>query len=88
MRRHAVTARGVSVSFLMDELRQFEGALGALVESKDGHGGAFTDDHMESATRLYTKIRTAILIATEGNALRRETREHLTYDCDSDSSGR
>lgn len=82
MRRHAVTARGVTVSFLMDELREYGDALGALVESKDEIGTVFTDAHMESVARLFTKIRTAILIATEGETLRRETRERLTYDCD------
>ena len=81
MRRHTVAARGVTVSFLMDELRSYGDALDALVSSKDGMG-EFTDAHMESVTGLYTKIRTAILIATEGETLRRETRERLTYDCD------
>ena len=83
MRRHDVTARGVTVSFLMDELTMYDDALDALVASKDGMG-EFTDAHMESVTSLYTKIRTAILIATEGQSLRRETRERLTYDCDLD----
>jgi len=83
MRRHTVAARGVTVSFLMDELRSYDDALDALVCSKDGMG-EFTDAHMESVTSLYTKIRTAILIATEGQSLRRETRERLTYDCDLD----
>jgi hypothetical protein len=84
MRRHVVTARGVTVSFLMDELAKYDDALGALVESKDGLG-EFTDTHMETVTSLYTKIRTAILVATEGETLRRETRERLTYDCDLDA---
>lgn len=81
MRRNVITARGVTISFLMDELEKFGDALGALVDSKDGHG-EFTDDHMESVTRLYSQIRTAVLLATEGDALRRETRERLLAERD------
>lgn len=85
MRRHVVTARGVTVSFLMDELREYGDALSALVESKDGLGGDLTDSHVESLASLFTKIRTAVLVATEGAALRRETLERRTYDCDPDA---
>lgn len=84
MRRVVTSARGVTISFLMDELREFGDALGALVDSKD-HDTGFSDDHMESLATLFTKIRTAILIATEGETLRRETRERLTCDCDTDA---
>ena len=84
MRRVVTTARGVTISFLMDELREFGDALGALIDSKD-HSTGFSDDHMESLSSLFTKIRTAVLVATEGETLRRETREHLTYECDADA---
>lgn len=85
MRRHTVTARGVTVSLLMDELREYDDALGALVESVDTRGPGLSDDQMESLTRLYTKIRTSILIATEGETLRRETRERMLCECDLES---
>lgn len=77
MKRVALTARGATVSFLMDELVSYGDALGALIESKDC-GVEFTDDHMESLAGLHSKIRTAILLSTSAEVFTQGARDHLT----------
>ena len=77
MKRVALTARGATVSFLMDELQSYGAALGALIDSKEGLGD-FTDDHMESLTSLHSKIRTAILLSTSAEVFTQGARDHLT----------
>lgn len=76
MKRVALTARGATVSFLMDELQSFGEALGALIDSKEGLG-EFTDDHMETLAGLHTKIRTAILLCTSADVFTPGARDHL-----------
>ena len=77
MKRVALTARGATVSFLMDELLSYGDALGALIDHKEGLG-EFTDDHMESLASLHSKMRTAILLSTSAERLTRDARAHLT----------
>ena len=77
MRRVALTARGATVSFLMDELQSYGDALGALIDSKDGLG-EFTDDHMETLCGLHSKLRTAVLLCTSGDCFTQAAKTHLT----------
>lgn len=77
MKRVALTVRGATISFLMDELVSFGVALGALIDSKEGLG-EFTDDHMESLAGLHSKIRTAILLSTSAEVFTPGAMRHLT----------
>ena len=77
MRRVALTARGATVSFLMDELQSYGDALGALIDKQDGLGD-FTDDHMEALSGLHSKLRTAILLCTSEECFTQGAKTHLT----------
>jgi hypothetical protein len=77
MKRVALTARGATVSFLMDELTMFGDALGALIDSKDGLG-EFTDEHMEALSGLHSKLRAAVLLASGADVFTADAKRHLT----------
>lgn len=77
LKRVALHARGATISFLMEELDRFGGALAALIDSQDGTG-KFTDDHMETLADLHTKLRVALLLASPDGELTDKTRTQLT----------